>query len=125
MKRVFCFITVLFVAVMFIGCGTTSSLKWGADSTTGLRGKTEQEIISELGKPYKKYTNSEGIKILEYRQSAKDAGSMNSLVAVASFGLLSGKDSAYADIMKIYFSDGVVTKATFEENVQVLTMPGI
>jgi len=118
-------IFVVTITVMFIGCASTSPSKWGADSTSALKGKTEEAIISKFGKPYKKYTNSDGIKILEYRQAAKEGGAMNSLAAIGSFGLMSGKDSAYVDIMKIYLSSGIVTKVTYEENVQGVTMPGI
>jgi hypothetical protein len=114
----------LFAAVLFAGCASTStSMKWGADSTTSLKGKTEEAVISEYGKPFKKYTTSEGVKVLEYRRSAKDGSALNSAVAVFSFGMLSGENSAYADVLKIYLVKGKVTKATFEENVQVLTTP--
>jgi hypothetical protein len=125
MKRVVCIITVMFLAVMFVGCASTSSSRLGADSVSGLKGKTEGEIISQFGKPFKKYTTSEGVKILEYRQSAQDGGAMNSMAAISSFGAMSGSNSAYVDIMKIYLTNGSVTKATFEENVQGITMPGM
>jgi len=49
---------------------------------------------------------------------------MNTMVAINSFGMLSGENSAYVDIMKVYLKDDIVTKATYEENVQGLTMPG-
>jgi hypothetical protein len=125
MKRVVCIGAVMFLAVMFVGCATTSSSKWGADSVSGLKGKTEDEIISQFGKPYKKYTSSDDVKVLEYRQSTQEGGAMNAMVKVGSFGVLSGENSAYVDMMKIYLSKGRVSKATFEENVQALTMPGM
>lgn len=125
MKKVVCVIAIMFLAVMFIGCAATSSSQWGEDSTVGLKGKTEQEVISQLGKPYKKYTSSDGVKVLEYRQSTQSGGAMNTMAKVGSFGILSGEHSAYVDIMKVYLTSGRVSKATFEENVQGLTMPGM
>ena len=125
MKRVVCIIAVMFLAIIFVGCATTSSLKLEADSVSGLKGKTENEINSQFGKPFKKYTSSDGVKVLEYRQSTQEGGAMNTIVKVFSFGFLSGENSAYVDIMKIYLSEGKVTKTTFEENVLALTMPGM
>jgi hypothetical protein len=125
MKRVVFIIAVMFLAVMVVGCATTSSPKWGEDSTSGLKGKTESELISQFGKPYKKYTSSDGVKVLEYRQSTQSGRGMNTLVKIGTFGVLSGENSAYVDIMKIYLANSRVTKATFEENVQGLTMTGM
>lgn len=125
MKRVVCIIAVMFLVVMFVGCATTSSSRWGEDSTSGLKGKTEKEIISQFGKPHKKYTTSEDVKILEYRQATQESGAMNTFVKVGSFGIMSGESSLYVDIMKIYIKTGRVIKATFEENVQGLTGSGM
>ena len=125
MKKVVCIIVIMFLAVMLVGCASTTSSKWGADSISGLKGKTEGKVISQFGKPYKKYTTSDGVKVLEYRQSAQEGGAMNTMVKVGSFGALSGESSAYVDIMKIYLTNGSVKKATFEENVQALTTPSI
>lgn len=125
MKRIVCVIAVVFLTVMFVGCASTSSSKWGADSVSGLKGKTEADIISQFGKPYKKYTSSDGIKVLEYRQSAQEGSAMNTMAKISSFGLMSGERSAYVDIMKVYLKEGMATKVTFEENVQGVTMPGM
>ena len=119
------FVIVTAVIFMFlVGCASTSS-KWGADSTSGLKGKTEAQIISEFGKPYRKFTTSGGVKVLEYRQSAQEGGALNTLAKVGSFGIMSGESSAYVDMMKIYLKEGRVAKATFEENVQGVTTPGL
>ncbi len=125
MKSAGCIITVMFLIIMIVGCASTSSSTIGEASTHGTKGKTEGEIISQFGKPYKKYTSSGGIKVLEYRQTAKDRGAMNTFVAIGSFGLMAGENSPYVDIMKIYLKNGRVTKSTFEENVQGVTMPGM
>ncbi len=125
MKKVVSIITFLFMAVMIIGCAQTSSSRFGADSTGGLTGKTEEEVISRFGKPFKKYTTSDEMKILEYRQAAEEGGAFNKIVAIGSYGMMSGQNSAYVDIMKVYFKKGMVSKATFEEKVQSLTMPGM
>ena len=124
MKKVVFIIAVMYLAVMLVGCASTSS-KWGADSTSGLKGKTEAQIISEFGKPYRKFTTSGGVKVLEYRQSAQEGGALNTLAKVGSFGIMSGESSAYVDMMKVYLTGGRVTKATFEENVQGVTTPGL
>jgi hypothetical protein len=122
MKRVVCIIAVIFLAVMFVGCASTSSSRFGEDNASGLKGKTEEQIIAQFGTPYKKFTNSDDYKILEYRQSANTG--MNTFTTIGSFGLLSGGNSAYADIMKIYLKEKIVQKATFEENVLTLTTTG-
>lgn len=125
MKRVVCIITVLFLAVMIIGCASTSSSRFGTSSVSGIEGKTEEAIIAQFGNPFKKYTTSDGIKVLEYRQAAEEGGAFNTLVAIGSYGMMSGQNSAYVDIMKIYFKEGSVTKATYEEKVQGMFNPGM
>ena len=125
MKKVINVVAVMFLISMLIGCASTSSLRFGEDTTTSLRGKTEQQIVDRFGKPYKKYTASDGSKVLEYRQPTADRGGYNTFLSVGSFGFLSGQSSAFVDIMKLYFKGKVVKKASFEENVQGITMPGM
>lgn len=124
MKKVICIVAVMFLAIMVIGCASTSSSKFGSDTVSGLKGKAEGEIISQFGKPYKQSINSDGEKVLEYRQSSQDSGFKNTAIAITSFGVLSGEDSPYVDIMKIYLKDNMVVKSTFDQNVQgLLTLP--
>jgi len=125
MKRVVCVIAFMFLAVTVIGCASTSSSRFGTSSVSGIEGKTEEAIIAQFGNPFKKYTTSDGIKVMEYRQSAEEGGAFNTIMAIASYGMLSGQNSAYVDIMKIYFKEGRATKATFEEKVQGMFNPGM
>lgn len=124
MKRIAYVVAIMFLVVMVVGCASTSSSRFGSDTVSILKGKTEGEIISQFGKPYKQSTNSDGEKIMEYRQAANDSSFKNTGIAIASFGVLSGEDSPYVDIMKVYLKDNMVIKSTFDQNVQgLLTLP--
>lgn len=125
MKKVAHVVAVMFLVAIVLGCASISSSRFGEDIVSGIKGKTEEQIIAQFGKPYKKYTTNEGLKVLEYRQSASDRGAVNSFAAIGSFGVMSGGASLYVDILKIYFKRKVASKATFEENVQGVTMPGM
>lgn len=125
MKKVICIVAVMFLAGMVIGCASTSSTQFGMDTTSGLTGKTQEQIITQFGQPYKKFTTSDGDMVLEYRQATKQGSAINTAAAISSFGLFSGKNNLYVDIMKIYFKEGVVQKSTFEENVLGVTTPGM
>jgi len=124
MKRIAYVVAIMFLVVMVVGCASTSAAKFGIDDTSRIKGKTESQIINQFGEPHKKYITSDGDKVLEYRQPTQKGSVMNTMVAINSFGMLSGENSAYVDIMKVYLKDDIVTKATYEENVQGLTMPG-
>jgi hypothetical protein len=126
MKKAVSFFVVISIAiVMFTGCASSkSSLKWSSDDPGLKKGTSKESVISKFGQPYRKGTDSNGIEVFEYRKPAEGREAMNSFIAISSFGLVSGKDSSYVDILKVYFSKGKVIKTTYEENVLGVALPG-
>jgi hypothetical protein len=124
MKKASLYLTTIgaLILLLLAGCASTSS-NWTSDNPGIAKGGTKEEVISKYGEPYLKYIDSNGIQVLEYRRPAKDRGAMNTFVAVGSFGLLSGRNSSYVDIMKVNLANNKVSTITFEENVLGIGMP--
>lgn len=103
------------VVIALSACAISNSTKW-PDNSHALKGKTMEEISAMYGEPYQKYT-VKGIKVWEYRRPAEKRNGLNTLVAVCSFGLVSGGDSTYVDILRVCFRSEKVIKTSLEENV--------
>lgn len=122
MNRILC---LLFAVVIFLfsACASAPVAKWRADDMNGISAYTEAQVIEKFGQPDRKTKSLRG-EVFEYRKpSEKDSGK-NMYAAVTTFGIVSGKDSLYLDILKITLSNGVVADCTYEEGVMGVALPG-
>jgi hypothetical protein len=119
---------VLFVVAfsMFVisGCAG-ASLAVKPDEMVNLKGLTTEAVVAKLGKPDRKYTDSNGNQVWEYKTPAADQEGRNAYMRIGSFGFLSGRDSMYVDILRLTFYKGAVANYAFEENVTNISMPGM
>jgi ABC-type Fe3+-hydroxamate transport system substrate-binding protein len=124
-KKLVDVIYLLFAALLLAACasGTASSWKM-SDVTAGLKGKTEAQIVQKFGEPDRKYRDSKGNTVFEYRKPAEKESGQNTFATISSFGYYSGKDSVYVDIAKIKFKNGRVTSSNYEESVIGIAIPG-
>jgi hypothetical protein len=126
MKKAVSFFVIIAVSVvMFTGCASTSSIKWSTNDKCLKKGNSRESVISKFGEPYRKSTDSNDNEVLEYRKPAKGKEGTNTFYAIGSFGILSGNDSAYVDILNVYLNNGKVIKTTYQANVLGISPPGV
>lgn len=127
MKKIVCFVTLVFIVALFCisftGCGTTSAA-WKNDEVSTLqKGSTTESVLQRFGQPYTKYSSND-LKIWEYRKPAEASSGRNTMMAIASYGMASGQDSVYVDILRFKFKDNIVIDIESEENVIGISLPG-
>ena len=124
-KKLVDLILLVFAALLLSACAAGSASTWKkSDVTTGLKGKTEAQIIQKFGDPDRKYSDSKRNTVFEYRKPAEKESGKNAYMAIASFGFISGKDSVYVDILKIKFKTGRVVSFSYEESAMGVALPG-
>jgi len=124
-KKLVDVIFLLFAALLLSACASGSASTWKtSDVTAGLKGRTEAQIVQKFGEPDRKYNDSKGNTVFEYRKPAEKESGKNAYVAIASFGFNSGKDSMYVDILKIKFKKGRVASFNYEESAMGVALPG-
>jgi hypothetical protein len=109
--------SMLFFFSVIIGCAGTNTASWKSTDTRGLKGKTEAQILEKFGEPSQKSSDSNGIVVYEYRKPAERNSGLNGFIAVASYGINSGENSAYTDRLIIKFQKGRVINSIYRENV--------
>ena len=124
-KTLFVVKVVTLVAVCFLtGCASTTPAWKNDDVSSFSKGQTEASVIQRLGQPYRKYSDSNGVQVWEYRKPTESKSGSNAVIAIATFGMVAGKDSAYVDILRFRFKNHQVTNVETEENVSGVFMPG-
>jgi hypothetical protein len=119
-QALFLFFTVSFLSA----CATTSAVTWKADDAQGIIGKTEKQIIEQFGQP-DRISRSKNKKVFEYRKPAEKESATNAFMAFGSYGMASGKNSMYVDILQIIFNKkGVVVDFSYAESVMGASLPG-
>ena len=127
MKKIVCFVILVFIVALFCisftGCGTTSAA-WKNDEVSTLqKGATTESVLQRFGQPYTKYSSND-LKIWEYRKPAEASSGKNTMMALGSWGMASGQDSVYVDILRFKFKDDIVIDIESEENVMGISLPG-
>ena len=113
------------VAVIIVsGCAGSLSALPTEDELQGLKGQSKQAIVERLGQPTRKSTDSNGQQTWEYKRPATSQSSFNKFVAVSSFGMMSGDNSVYVDILRLTFSNDRVKTTALDENVTNVSLPG-
>jgi len=117
-------LVVLFLAVLTLSACASGPTWKTEDFSNGLKGQTEEQIIQKFGQPDRKYSDSSGGKVFEYRKEAEKGNAMSAFAKFGSYGMMSGKDSLYVDILRITLRRGRVIDFSYEENVTNIAMPG-
>jgi len=115
-------LTLTVLTLVFTGCTSTSSSKatnkFKADTVQSVRaGLTKDEVVKLLGEPRGRSLDNDGNEVWQYRQNGKSGQGVKRFSDIMSFGMTASTDAQYQDILTVNFKDGVVTKATYEENV--------
>ena len=118
MKKFIYIIAVMLLAFLFAGCSSTSSssMKWTPTELNGLKGKTMEEISSVYGQPTQRYSVNDGRQVWEYRQESS-GNAINTISKISTFGIVSGNNNVYVDVLRIYFHNNRVTQTALDENV--------
>ncbi len=122
MKLIFSFLIVALMAGL-TGCSTTATheSKFTADTVTQIKtGMTKNEVVGLIGEPRSRSVNNDGGEIWQYRKNGQEGKAMKTFANITSFGLTSGVDAEYQDILSVMFKDAVVSKVTYQENVHNL-----
>lgn len=127
MKKTVCFVTLVFIVALFCisftGCGTTSAA-WKNDEVSKIqKGATTESILQRFGQPHRKYSSND-VQMWEYRKPAESNSGTNTLMALGSWGMASGSNSVYVDILRFKFKDNIVVDIESEENVMGISVPG-
>jgi hypothetical protein len=114
----------IFAVMLLSACATTSAVTWKANDAQGIIGKTEKQIIEQFGQP-DRISRSKNKKVFEYRKPAEKESATNAFMAFGSYGMASGKNSMYVDILQIIFNKkGVVVDFSYAESVMGASLPG-
>lgn len=120
MKSILYSSLVIVLLAFVIGCaGTINESKFTADTIGQIKtGMTKDEVTAIVGEPRSRSTDNDGDETWQYRKNAKQGQAVKSFANIMSFGLNSGIDSEYQDILTVMFKTNLVSKATYQENVQ-------
>lgn len=112
----------LIVCILCFGCASNPpQSKFGAETVSQVKqGMSKTEITTMLGEPRSRTVESDGTESWQYRKNAQEGKGLKTYMDIASFGLTSGHDAEYMDVLNVYFKDGVVLKTSYQENAHIL-----
>lgn len=143
MKKLVTVTILFFVAALLSSCaagmrggtsttGETSSVEassggWTSKDVGWLqKGMSLQQVTQKFGPADRTFVDANGNKILEYKKETERGGRMTGLIKFGTLGILSGKDSAFVDILRVVVSkEGTVVNFSYEENVVSAPIPGM
>lgn len=118
-------ISVVFVALLS-GCGASRTVPipdFGA--LDGFIGKNSEEMTAKFGEPDRRYSGEKNTLVAEYRWAAQKKKMENAMMVFGTFGVSSGSDSAYVDILRCWFRNNVVLVCTKVEDMMNANLPGM
>jgi outer membrane protein assembly factor BamE (lipoprotein component of BamABCDE complex) len=120
MKSILCSCLAVIALAFVTGCaGTINESKFTADTIGQIKtGMTKDEVTAIVGEPRSRSVDDDGDETWQYRKNAQQGQAAKSFANIMSFGLNSGIDSEYQDILTVMFKTNVVSKVTYQENVQ-------
>ena len=116
---------IVFLCVLLSGCGATNKAAWRNDeaSTNFQKGMSASTVTEKLGQPHRKFSTN-GMQVWEYKKPAEASGGKNTFMAIASYGMATGSDSVYVDILRFWIKNSRVVNIESEENVMGISLPG-
>ncbi len=119
------FFSAMVLMLLTSSCASTGGWKSEDLSSTNFKGLTGEQVVQKFGKPDRKFTDSSGKQIWEYRKPAESQEGVNKFMAIGSFGMASGSNSMYVDILKIQMVNNKVANYSYEENSMGISIPGM
>jgi len=128
MKKILCTSLIIVLAACFAGCATSNGSRqsvFTADTVSQINtGMAKDDVVKIVGEPRSRSVDSDGNEVWQYRKDAKEGQAAKTFADITSFGITSGTDAEYQDILTVTFKTNVVAKATYEENVHNLSAFG-
>lgn len=110
-----------FAVLALTACAATA--RWDDHSVAGLRqGMTQGEVLTLLGAPQSKSTDSQGNQTWTYRRSSDENKGWNTYARIASAGMIQGFTG---DVLTITFVGDRVASHQYNENVDRLGESGL
>ena len=108
----------LLCVALLTACATAT---WNDDTVAELRkGMTKTELVALLGGPTSQSRTADGETLL-FKRPADNSG-LNTITAIGSFGIFTGKNASIVDALRVELKNDVVTNYEFMENVNTYTM---
>lgn len=112
--------------IALTSCATTTpQSKFTATSVEQIKtGMPKSEVVGILGEPRSRLTDNNSNDVWQYRKNGQQGKAVKTYSNIMSFGLTSGLDAEYQDILTVTFKSNLVSKTTYQENVRsTLTQP--
>lgn len=117
--KIIALVSIVFT-VGLAGCATTPQPKFNADTVNQIKaGMTKTEVTNMLGEPRSRSVDNDGNETWQYRKAAKQGKGMQTFMNIGSFGMASAFDPIYQDILNVTFTNNIVAKVTYQENVNL------
>ncbi|HOF42790.1 MAG TPA: hypothetical protein PLF86_02975 [Candidatus Moranbacteria bacterium] len=99
-------ITAFLAAAMMTSCaGTCKNCDWDTTHISALKkGDSQQAVLAKIGEPTRKSWQADGSETWEYRKPNASQNAMNKFAAFSSWGIYSGDNSVYLDILWVHFN---------------------
>jgi outer membrane protein assembly factor BamE (lipoprotein component of BamABCDE complex) len=116
-------IAILAASLVAVGCTTDHvQSQFNADSVKAIKtGMAKSDVIAMLGEPRSRVVDNDGGEVWQYRKNAQEGKGVKLFADITSFGITSGTDAEYQDILSVTFKKEIVVKTTYEENVHNLS----
>ena|ERR1700722_9240607 len=126
MKSILCSSIVIALVACIVGCAsTTHESTFTADTINQIKtGMAKSDVTAILGEPRSRSVDNDGDEVWQYRKDAQEGKAVKTFANITSFGLYSGIDSEYQDILTVTFKTNVVSKTTYQENVDAMSSFG-
>lgn len=119
--------TVSVVSVLFLsGCGATRTVPIpDFGEIPNLAGKTSEEMTAKFGEPNRHYSGEKNTLIAEYRWPASSKKALNALAAFGTFGISSGDNSGYVDMLRCWLRKNIVLSCMRIDDMINVNIPGL
>jgi outer membrane protein assembly factor BamE (lipoprotein component of BamABCDE complex) len=113
---------VIVLLTFVTGCASTSTQSKFTDDTIGQIkvGMTKDQVTAVVGDPRSRSVDNDGNETWQYRKNAQQGQATKTFSDIMSFGITSDLDAEYQDILTVMFKTNVVSKVTYQENVDSL-----
>jgi outer membrane protein assembly factor BamE (lipoprotein component of BamABCDE complex) len=115
-------LTALAFALLAAGCASAPPQKPVADLSDQIKpGMNKGQVVAVAGEPKSRSADSDGGEVWQYRQTAKAYRGQQTAMNVITFGMATMDDAYMQDILTVAFTNGVVAKTSYQENVNTST----
>ena len=103
------------------GCATSNQSHFTSDTVSQIKaGMSKADVTGMLGEPRSRLVDNAGDETWQYRKDAPQGNTAKTFSDIMSFGITTGMDAEYQDILTVTFKTNVVSHVTYQENVDEL-----